>query len=202
MLDARGQSIARELFVALVDRRDGRDARRPQEFREIVELVGEDEREGVLKVIETFRADGVGFLLPSASVAIDDQTVIDISHESLIRRWRRFQLWLTAEAGDVTELREWQLRAARREHGSGSWLDENDCGLADKWRARVQVRSNPAAWAKRYACGGSYAEVSPGAKGASRRPHRLGGKHCIGAAGLGMGDQRQAFSGHPMAKCS
>jgi formylglycine-generating enzyme required for sulfatase activity len=101
-------------------------------------------------VIDAFRAEGVGFLMPPAREGIEDSKVIDISHESLIRQWQYFQRWLREVETDVAELHEWQHRAAQnRDHGGG-WLDENDAARAGQWRARIEERGNPKAWLKRY----------------------------------------------------
>jgi hypothetical protein len=82
---------------------------------------------------------------------VADHKVIDITHESLIRQWQEFQAWLAEEQQDVTELKEWRERAARRLSGGG-FLDENDHARAQKWLKRVAVRaSNPGLWAQRYA---------------------------------------------------
>jgi hypothetical protein len=48
-------------------------------------------------LIEAFRAQGFGFVLPAAGQPPGPGDPIDISHESLMRRWRRFQTWLAEE---------------------------------------------------------------------------------------------------------
>ena len=42
-------------------------------------------------IVDAFRAPGVSFLTPFPPTPIDDKTVIDISHEALIRCWWRIQ---------------------------------------------------------------------------------------------------------------
>jgi Novel STAND NTPase 1 len=153
------QRIARQLFLALVERREGRDVRRPQELKELVQQVGEQDRSDLVAVIDAFRAEGVGFLLPPMGESLRDETLIDISHESLFRQWHLFQLWLSEEQRDVDELREWQQRAARQKEGGG-WLDENDCERALRWRARVSERVNPVVWARRYGTEETYSRVN------------------------------------------
>ncbi len=147
------QGIARRLFLCLSERSEGQEIRRPQSFNELQKVIGAEQREGLLKVIDAFRAEGAGFLQPPPAEAIADHTVIDITHESLIRQWQEFQTWLAEEQQDITELKEWRERAARRLSGGG-FLDENDHARAQKWRERVVARaSNPGLWAQRYASG-------------------------------------------------
>lgn len=155
---ARQQSIARRVFLALVERRDGREVRRPQTVKQLVESVGEQERENMLAVIEAFRAEEVGFLRPPVGILLDDERMVDISHESLFRQWSRFRQWLDEEEVDVAELKEWQQRTARQIEG-GNWLDEYDGGRAARWRERVKARGNPGVWVKRYRGPVRYKEV-------------------------------------------
>ena len=158
-LSSQQRLISRQLFLALVDRRDGQEVRRPQTVKQLVELVGKQERENLLTAIGAFRAEEVGFLLPSVGTGLDDERMIDISHESLFRQWRLFRQWLGEEEVDVAELREWQHRAARQKEGGG-WLDEYDSERAKRWRARVKACGNPEVWAKRYREPVHYREVN------------------------------------------
>ena len=152
------RKIARQCFLALAERRDGRDVRRPQTLAELRAQVGNDAQDALLVVIEAYRAQGVGFVLPAAGRPLQPDDLIDIGHESLIRRWQRFQAWLGEEDLDVTELKEW-LHRARRSEERGGWLDQNDGDRALAWRARVVERSNPGLWAERFAGAGAYERV-------------------------------------------
>jgi hypothetical protein len=158
-LSLQQQRIARQMFLALVERRDGQEVRRPQMVKQLVELVDEQERENLLAVIEAFRVEEAGFLLPPVNTPLDADRMIDISHESLFRQWRLFRQWLDEEDVDVAELSEWQHRATRQIEG-GNWLDEYDGERADRWRARVMERGNPAVWVKRYRGFVHYREVN------------------------------------------
>jgi WD40 repeat protein len=154
------QAVARQLFLALIERREGRDVRRPQTLGELVALVGEDARGALMAVIDAYRAPGVGFVLPPATRAVQDGDLVDISHESLIRRWRQLQGWLAAEAQDVAELKVWKQRAEARRDGGGGWLDQNDAARAASWRTRVTDLGDPAPWAARHAGAGAYELVN------------------------------------------
>jgi hypothetical protein len=148
--------VARQLFVALVDRREGRTVRRPQMLQELRALVGKDAEEALTTVIEAYRAPGVGFLRPAYEHgALADGDLVDISHESLIRGWMRLQGWLLIEDRLVAELREFQQRAERQAEGGG-WLDEPDCQRAQQWRAQVSEQGDAHLWAQRYAPVGGY----------------------------------------------
>ena len=156
-LSPHQQVIARQTFLSLVERRDGREVRRPQTVNQLVELVGEQERENLLAMTGAYRTEEVGFLLPPVGTSLDSERMVDISHESLFRQWRQFRQWLDEEDADVAELREWQQRAASQKKGGG-WLDEYDCERAQRWRDRVNDRTNLKVWPKRY-LGTNYSEA-------------------------------------------
>ncbi|RZL88857.1 MAG: hypothetical protein EOP82_21560 [Variovorax sp.] len=158
-LTSAQQPIARQFFLALVERRDGRDVRRPQTQSELLRQLGHGAQESLLAVIEAFRVEGVGFVLPAPGRPIGQEDPVDISHESLFRRWHLFQEWLDEEELDVAELREWQQRANRQKRGTGGWLDDSDCDRALRWRTRVGHRPRPVGWASRYIRPTSYKQI-------------------------------------------
>ncbi|SAL04306.1 WD-40 repeat-containing protein [Caballeronia arationis] len=152
------QRVARQIFLALVERREEKIVRRPLQLRELEQLAGPHRGCDVQAVIEAFRAERAGFLLPPGRVPLGGGTLIDISHESLFRQWRQFQAWLADERLDVLELHEWKQRAERHRQ-AGGLLDELDCERARRWCARVSERGEPALWATRYAGEDAFALV-------------------------------------------
>ena len=52
----------------------------------------------VTAVVEVFRHLDRSFITPSAGVPLRSDTVLDISHESLIRQWQRLNQWVEQEA--------------------------------------------------------------------------------------------------------
>ena len=148
-LTPQQQHIAQQLFPALVERRENRDVRRPQTLQQLIGLVGELDQSLLMAVINAFRQDDAGFLLPPASETITDETLIDISHESLFRQWHLYRQWLDEEVLDAAELKEWHYRCGRQQAG-GSWLDDNDCHRASQWLQRIEKYNNPQYWAARY----------------------------------------------------
>jgi WD40 repeat protein len=102
-LDERGRKIAEAMFKRLTRRRpDNQDVRDPVELRELQEVVGADGRDVEL-VINAFRGVGRLFLLPAPAVPLEPGSVINISHESLIRNWDRLRKWSDeeAESGEI-----------------------------------------------------------------------------------------------------
>jgi hypothetical protein len=82
-------AVVEELFRALTDiNADGHAVRRPQTLRQLVAVTGADETT-VRAIVDAFRADGVSFVRPygTGPLGLDDR--VDISHEALIRCWKR-----------------------------------------------------------------------------------------------------------------
>jgi hypothetical protein len=146
-LDADGQALARILFQCLTEKdADNREARRPTRL-EVIASVAEAPLEAVAKVVAVFRAPGRSFLMPPEPVPLEPQTTIDISHESLIRGWRRLRQWVEEEAESAHIYQRLAETAALHAQGkAGLWRDP-DLAVALAWRERQRPT---AAWAARY----------------------------------------------------
>src|SRR6185503_14620411 len=146
--------IAEKLFKGLTEKgTDNREIRRPMEVKQICKLTGASEA-AVIAVVEVFRAQGRSFLMPSPTdaltgkpVKLDQESLIDISHESLIRNWERLKTWVDEESHSARIYRRLAETAVlHKEGGAGLWRDP-DLGVALTWREQ----SNPnQVWAKRY----------------------------------------------------
>jgi hypothetical protein len=96
--------IVTAAFRALTDvNAEGSAIRRPLAFRDLCAVTDALPQE-LLPILDAFRAPGVSFLTPFAPTPIDDKTPIDVSHEALIRCWRRINSkeegWLQNEIRD------------------------------------------------------------------------------------------------------
>jgi len=96
--DERSRSLAEKIFKCLTEvGSDNRERRRPTTLSEICRVTGATHQE-LVRVINEFRAANRSFLTPSTEKELDEDTVIDISHESLIRNWSRLERWCRDEA--------------------------------------------------------------------------------------------------------
>jgi len=153
-LNDRQKVIAERLFKGLTEKgTDNREIRRPMEIQEICELTGANEA-AVIAVVEVFRREGRSFLMPPPTdaltgvpVHLNRESLIDISHESLIRNWGRLKTWVDEESRSARIYRRLAETAVlHKEGGAGLWRDP-DLGVALTWREQ----SNPnQVWAKRY----------------------------------------------------
>ena len=84
------QTVAERVFKRLTEKGpDNRELRRPTKLSRLerIRRSARGHRHGP----QPFSREGRSFLLPSLEVELDDESVIDISHESLIRQWGRLR---------------------------------------------------------------------------------------------------------------
>ncbi len=132
------------IFRTLTDTDDrNRRIRRPALLSELVAVTGED-RDVVLGIIERFRAGGRSFLRLSGE---DADPRVDISHESLIRRWPKLRGWVDTEAEDRATYARLLEAAQRRDAGKGAlWRDPELQHALVWWRGFEPGE----AWTERY----------------------------------------------------
>lgn len=145
--DDRSRAIAEKLFKSLTEKGpDNREIRRPTRVREIC-AVAEASAAEVIFVIERFRQPGRSFLMPPTTTKLGEDSLIDISHESLIRGWERLRKWVNQEARSAQIYRRLAETAALHREGSAGLWHDPDLALALKWRD--ENRPN-AVWAQHY----------------------------------------------------
>ena len=134
--DDRDRAIARRIFQALTEKGpDNREARRPTTVGKLAQLVDVPIAD-IIRIVEDFRRPGRSFLMPAQPVALGAGSVIDISHESLIRGWRRLRQWVEEEAESARVYRRLAETAELHAQGiAGLWHDP-DLEHALAWRDR------------------------------------------------------------------
>jgi peptidoglycan hydrolase-like protein with peptidoglycan-binding domain len=145
--DSRHQEVAEKLFKALTEKgSDNREIRRPVTLGEICAMAAASATE-VIAVIEKFRHPRKSFLMPPAGVALNAESLIDISHESLIRGWSRLKDWVDEEARSARIYRRLAETAVLHKEGrAGLWRDP-DLQIALTWREKSKPNQ---IWAQRY----------------------------------------------------
>ena len=154
-LDEQGEEIysalpetlrktAETIFRCLTEVDESREIRRPAAMSELA-AVSEAPIADVRAVVDAFRAHGVSFLNPEPDRILEPDTTVDITHESLIRRWARLREWALQEAADRDVYLETDKRASQAK-GEDDYLKGVDLERASHWLARRPS----AAWAERY----------------------------------------------------
>jgi len=146
--------IAEKLFKGLTEKgTDNREIRRPMEVQEICKLTGASEA-AVISVVEVFRRAGRSFLMPPPTdaqtgepVHLNGESLIDISHESLIRNWERLKLWVDEESRSARIYRRLAETAVLHKEGTAGLWGDPDLQIALTWREESQPNG---VWARRY----------------------------------------------------
>lgn len=143
----RKQKICELIMKALTDwATDARGTRRPTKLGTL-RVLAEATQAEVTDVIDVFRKPSRSFLMPPAQETLDEERVIDISHESLMRVWERLKTWGEEEARSAQmyrRLRDWALRWDK---GDADLWRGPDLASAIAWREREAPRPQ---WAERY----------------------------------------------------
>jgi hypothetical protein len=141
------ERIAERLFKALTDTySDSRGIRRACSVQELAAVCEAAESE-VIQVVEIFRRAGRSFLTPHSGVALESRTIVDLSHESLMRCWARLIAWTEEERESAAYyMRIAQAACWWAESSGGLWIDPQ-LETALQWR---QKNRPTAAWAERY----------------------------------------------------
>jgi uncharacterized RDD family membrane protein YckC len=111
LITDRQKQVCERVFKALTDRgTDARGVRRPTQLAKLCEIVDATPDE-IGDVIRVFRKPSRSFLFPEQAEKVGPDTVIDISHESLMRIWNRLKRWADEEAESAREYRRLSDRA-------------------------------------------------------------------------------------------
>jgi hypothetical protein len=149
---AGGSRVVEDIFRALTDiNAQGQGLRRPRTLAQLVAVTGADEAT-VRTIVDAFRADSVSLLRPYGTEPIERSTLIDISHEALIRGWQRIAEtkdgWLAREFRNGLVWRALLVQADSFERDQTNVLAPTTTDEREKWLERRN-----AAWAARYGGG-------------------------------------------------
>lgn len=144
--DAEKKRIEQVFKCLTVKTGDNRGVRRPTSVTNLLRITGIsiEELESVLK---PFRKTGRTFILPAEGIAINTNTILDISHESLMRGWERLRTWVDEEmeSADIYE-RLCSGALLFKEGRSALWRDP-ELQLALDWKEKNRPNE---AWSQQY----------------------------------------------------
>jgi hypothetical protein len=143
----RERQLCEILFKSLTEKgASGQGIRRPCKLSEIC-AISNAKVEEFKPIIEIFRKPGISFLMPPSTIQIQDDTIIDISHESLMRVWTRLMRWVEEETQSAEiYLRLSEAAALYHEGKTDLWKDP-ELQLTLNWKEENQVNE---IWANRY----------------------------------------------------
>src|SRR5882762_6741290 len=146
-LDDEQKRICEILFKAITEKRgENFGIRRPTRLNEIASIADVSEGD-VIDVIEKFREPGRSLLTPGHGMPLGSKSMIDISHESLMRIWVRLKNWVDDEADAVQMYQRLAEAANMYQVGKAGLWRPPDLQLALNW----QVKHKPTlVWGQRY----------------------------------------------------
>ena len=148
--DEEHRRIAEKLFKSLTEKVDAnRGIRRPMALSELHEICGGQE-DHLREVIDSFRRTGCTFLMPAGERKITFKTIIDISHESLMRAWRNLRNWVDEEAQSAKIYRRLADTATLYKEDKAGLYRDPDLQIAISWREANRPNKT---WADRYYSG-------------------------------------------------
>ncbi|SMG18310.1 WD40 repeat [Marivirga sericea] len=128
------KEICEKLFKTITEKRSDNDGiRRPTPLKEIAQIVDEEEFT-LIKIIDKFRIAGRALLTPRDEVELTSESVIDISHEALMRVWYRLRNWVQEESQSAQIYLRLSEAANKYQQGSGGLWRPPDLQLATEWR--------------------------------------------------------------------
>ena len=146
-LTTREKEIAEILFKTVTEKtQENRGMRKPGRLGLIAQLA-EAEEQDVIYVVDHFRKAGRSFLMPGANVALNADSMIELSHESLMRIWKRLNGWVEEEFESAQMYKRLSDAAAMYQIGKTGLWRPPDLQLALNWQKKQKPTRE---WAQRY----------------------------------------------------
>jgi WD40 repeat protein len=146
-LTPRGREICEKMFKTITEKgADNKGIRRPSSVTTIKSII-QCTSEELFEVVERFRIPARSFITPRQEIPLTEDSIIDLSHESLMRLWDRLKGWVDEEAGSVQMYLRLSEASAMFQQGKTSLWRPPDLQLAINWRDQQKPTLE---WAQRY----------------------------------------------------
>jgi hypothetical protein len=146
-LSTRGREIAEVLFKHITEKnQDNKGMRRPARLG-LIAMLAEAEEEDVMVVVEHFRRKGRSFLMPAANIPLNSESMVELSHESMMRIWKRLSIWVDEEFESAQMYKRLSEAAAMYQIGKTGLWRPPDLQLALNWQKKQRPSRE---WAQRY----------------------------------------------------
>ena len=146
-LSPRGRSVCEVMFRTITEKgSDNKGVRHPTNVRTISAIARCSEEE-LFEVVDKFRIPSRSFITPKIDVPLESDSVIDISHESLMRLWDGLRQWVDEEAASVQMYLRLSEASAMYQRGKAGLWRPPDLQLAINWREKNQPSVT---WAQRF----------------------------------------------------
>jgi len=145
-LTTRQKEIAEVLFKNITEKNQETQMRRPGKLSVIARLAEASESD-VIEVVENFRKSGRSLLMPGVGVPLHGDSMIELSHESLMRIWKRLNQWVEEEFESAQMYKRLSDAAGMYQIGKTGLWRPPDLQLALNWQKKQRPTRE---WAQRY----------------------------------------------------
>ncbi len=133
-LDQHQKTICEKVFKTITFKSEQHDGFRRQTSLGNIARIVQSSVDEVADVVEVFRKSGRGFISPHTSVSLKSETLIELSHESLISIWDRLQDWVDEEADSINMYLRLSEASALYQQGRTELWKPPDLQIALNWR--------------------------------------------------------------------
>lgn len=146
-LSLRGKEICEKTFKTIAEKgADNKGIRHPSSVKSLKSII-QCSSEELFEVVEKFRISSRSFITPRENVPLTNDSVIDLSHESLMRLWDRLKQWVDDEAAAVQMYLRLSEASSMYQQGKTTLWRPPDLQLAINWREQHKPTLT---WAERY----------------------------------------------------
>ncbi len=146
-LSLPGKEICGMMFRTITEKgSNNKGTRHPTRVTTIKSIAGCSSEE-LFEVVEKFRIASRSFITPGENVLLNDESIIDLSYESLMSMWDRLHEWVDDEASSVQMYMRLSEASAMYQQGKTSLWRPPDLQLAINWRNQ---NIPTLTWAHRY----------------------------------------------------
>ncbi|WP_114324838.1 RDD family protein [Candidatus Colwellia aromaticivorans] len=146
-LDNNQQKIAKQLFLCLCEHAgEGTFIRRMVKLGEVAEMANVKPDE-VIDVVRVFQDNERNFIMASPLGELNKKSVLDISHEALLRQWNRLTTWIENEASSAQIYKRLVDTAILHKEKKAQLLVDPELQIALNWKASVVPNK---VWAGQY----------------------------------------------------
>lgn len=144
-LTDRHKLVCERLFRTITSTgKDKKGKRKPEKISVIHATTG-CSMDDLMAVIEIFRSAQYSFLTPGPETVLTPDTVIDVSHESIITTWDLLKKWVEDEEEAQKLYQRLAFSAFRHQEGKAKLWSPPELSIAIKWRDTLRPT---VAWAE------------------------------------------------------
>ena len=128
------RKVCARLFRSITLHGNGnKGQRKPEQLSAIQAITGYDIND-LISVIEVFRSPNYSFITPPFGTPLTPQTVIDVSHESIITSWDLLKKWVEEEEESQKMYLQLASSAAQHQEGRARLWAPPELLMAIRWR--------------------------------------------------------------------